>query len=97
MQRRKSTEDRDPFLKAIGERIRAMREAKGIPQEIFAYEAGIDRSYYGAVERGKSSPTAISLAKIAIALGVDVGELFPPREELKRLLDINGEANPVRD
>jgi ribosome-binding protein aMBF1 (putative translation factor) len=86
MHKRKTLDNRDPFLKAVGERIRALREAKGIAQEVFAYEAGIDRSYYGAVERGQYSPTAINLAKIAVALGVEAGELFPPVGELKRLL-----------
>jgi hypothetical protein len=53
-----------PFLKALAERIRALREAKGIPQEVFAY---------GAVERRQYSPTAINLAKIAVALEVEAG------------------------
>lgn len=86
MQRRKTVEDRDPLLKAVAARIRSIRESKGIAQEVFAYEAGIDRSYYGAIERGKFSPTAINLAKIAVGLGVEVGDLFPGREELERLL-----------
>ncbi len=86
MQKRKTIEDRDPLLKAVAARIRALREAKGIAQEVFAYEAGIDRSYYGAIERGKYSPTAINLAKIAVALGVEVGELFPSRDDLAALL-----------
>ena len=79
-------EERDPLLKAVAARIRALRESRKIAQEVFAYKAGIDRSYYGAIERGKYSPTAINLAKIAVALGVEVGELFPPCEELAQLL-----------
>ena len=31
----------------MASKIRALREAKGYAQEIFAYEAGIERSYYG--------------------------------------------------
>ena len=86
MQKRKTLENRDPLLQAVATRIRALREGKGIAQEVFAYEAGIDRSYYGGIERGKYSPTAINLAKIAVALGVEVGELFPGKEELASLL-----------
>ena len=86
MQKRKTLENRDPLLQAVAARIRALREGKGIAQEVFAYEAGIDRSYYGGIERGKYSPTAINLAKIAVALGVEVGELFPGRSELQVLL-----------
>lgn len=86
MQKRLTLENRDPLLTALGARIRALREARGIAQEVFAYEAGIDRSYYGAVERGRYSPTAINLAKIAVALNVEVGELFPGKAELRILL-----------
>jgi transcriptional regulator with XRE-family HTH domain len=86
MQKRKTLENRDPLLQAVAVRIRALREGKGIAQEVFAYEAGIDRSYYGGIERGKYSPTAINLAKIAVALGAEVGELFPDRDELAQLL-----------
>jgi transcriptional regulator with XRE-family HTH domain len=91
MQKRPTLQNRDPLLKAMGDRIRALREAKGIAQEVFAYEAGIDRSYYGAVERGRYSPTAVNLAKIAVALDVEVGELFPSRQDLKRLLSESGD------
>ncbi len=86
MQKRKTLENRDPLLKAVAARIRALRETRKIAQEVFAYEAKIDRSYYGGIERGQYSPTAINLAKIAVGLGVEVGELFPPREELVGLL-----------
>uniref|UniRef100_UPI003750377F helix-turn-helix domain-containing protein n=1 Tax=Armatimonas sp. TaxID=1872638 RepID=UPI003750377F len=86
MQKRKTLENRDTLLQAVAARIRALREGKGIAQEVFAYEAGIDRSYYGGIERGKYSPTAINLAKIAVALGAEVGELFPGKEELASLL-----------
>jgi DNA-binding XRE family transcriptional regulator len=86
MQKRKTLEDRDPLLKAMALRIRALREASGIAQEVFAYEAGIDRSYYGGIERGQYSPTAINLAKIAVALDVEVGELFPAKETLCELI-----------
>lgn len=74
------------MLEAVGKRIRQMRESKGYAQEEFAYRAGIDRSYYGAVERGRYSITAINLIRIALALEVEVGELFPSRPELAELI-----------
>jgi transcriptional regulator with XRE-family HTH domain len=87
MQRRKPVESRELFLKALGKRIRALRLEANIAQEVFAYEAGIDRSYYGKIERGDANPTAINLAKIAITLGVEVGTLFPSRDEAQSLLE----------
>lgn len=75
------------MLEAVGKRIRQMRESKGYAQEEFAYRAGIDRSYYGAVERGRYSVTALNLVRIALALEVEVGDLFPEREELVRIVE----------
>jgi transcriptional regulator with XRE-family HTH domain len=35
--------------------IRTEREQAGYSQEAFARHAGLDRSYYGAIERGDST------------------------------------------
>lgn len=43
----------------------------------FANDAGLARSYYGGVERGERNVSAINLIRIAKALDVEVGELFP--------------------
>lgn len=79
-------EHKDPLLEAVGKRIRQVRENKGYAQEEFAYRAGIDRSYYGAVERGRYSVTTVNLVRIALALEVEVGDLFPARSELAGLI-----------
>jgi len=65
-------------LLALGRRIRSLREARGFSQEAFAEEAGLDRTYYGGVERGERNVAALNLIRIARALGVEVGDLFPP-------------------
>lgn len=65
-------------LAALGAQIRELRRAKGYAQEEFANEVGLDRSYYGGIERGERNVAALNLIRIARALGVDVGELFPP-------------------
>jgi transcriptional regulator with XRE-family HTH domain len=64
-------------LIAIGKKIRALREDSGFTQESFADHAGLDRAYYGAIERGERNLAALNLIKIASALEVQVGELFP--------------------
>ena len=38
---------------ALGKAIRAIRKQQGYTQETFALQADIDRSYYGAIERGE--------------------------------------------
>lgn len=73
-----------PQLQALGLKIRQIREAKGFSQEDFAAEAGLDRAYYGGVERGERNVAAMNLIQIASALKVEVGELFPPIKSLDK-------------
>ena len=73
---------KDELLGAVGQRIRELRRAKGFSQEGFAAVAGLDRSYYGGVERGERNCSLRHVVRIAATLGVEVGELFPPIEEL---------------
>jgi transcriptional regulator with XRE-family HTH domain len=57
---------------ALGAAIRSMRTERGLPQEAFARRAGMDRSYYGAIERGEFNVSLDTIVKIAGALGVSV-------------------------
>ena len=76
---------RNKCLLALGRQIRQMRERKGLSQEEFAAEAGLDRGYYGGTERGERNVAAANLIRIAIALGVEVSQLFPSLATLRRL------------
>jgi transcriptional regulator with XRE-family HTH domain len=72
-------------LTLLGLEIRRLREQKEFSQEEFAALAGIDRAYYGGIERGERNVAALNLIKIAGALGVEVGELFPPLSTFRRM------------
>lgn len=61
----------------FGRRVRELRKAKGYSQERFAMASGLDRSYYGAVERGERNVSLENIAVIAQALDIPVKELFP--------------------
>ena len=63
-------------LVQVGSRIRAIREARGISQEQMAMDAGLDRAYYGRIERGEVNVAALNLLKIAESLEAEVGEFF---------------------
>ncbi|RFA24711.1 transcriptional regulator [Alkalilimnicola ehrlichii] len=65
--------------------MRALRKARGFSQEAFAAAAGLDRAYYGGVERGERNVAALNLIRIASCLSVEVGELFPPLANLDAL------------
>lgn len=61
---------------ALGKTIRAIREHQGISQERLALAAGIDRSYYSAIERGEFNITLTVLLKVAASLRVPAWELL---------------------
>ncbi len=67
---------KSPANQALGEVIRAVRQQKGYTQESFALHAGLDRSYYGAIERGEFNVTVDTLMAIAAGLKVSAAELF---------------------
>ena len=71
-------------LALLGKQIRRLREGKELSQEEFAGIADIDRAYYGGIERGERNVAALNLIKIADALDVEVGKLFPPLSTLRR-------------
>lgn len=71
-------------LVAVGERIRSLRLEKGLTQEEFALLVGLDRSYFGGVERGERNISVLNLIKIAQALDKEIGDLFPPMSQLTK-------------
>jgi transcriptional regulator with XRE-family HTH domain len=60
----------------VGWNVRRIRVAKAISQERLAFDAGVDRSYLGGMERGEENPTVDVLDKIAATLEVPLRELF---------------------
>lgn len=60
----------------VGDKIRALRQSRGLSQEKLAFKSGLNTSYLGQVERGEKSPTIVTLDKIAIALDTRLNELF---------------------
>ena len=67
---------------AFGEALRQLREERGLSQEAAALACGIDRSYYGKIERGMKSPTLGTVWKIADALEVQASRLLAQTERL---------------
>lgn len=58
-----------PLIK-LGQNIRTRREALGLSQEALAFQAGLDRTYIGGVERGERNLGVLNLCRIAHALEV---------------------------
>ena len=66
---------RDPLLRALGTRVRQLREGKGWTQEGLADRAGLDRSYLAGIEAGLRNPSIRALGRIAKGLGVSVSDV----------------------
>ncbi len=71
--------------------LRRIRVRRGLSQERLAFDAGVDRSYVGGLERQEENPTVDVLDRLAKTLAVHVSEFFgepakgsSPPERLKR-------------
>ena len=56
--------------------LRRVRVKRGVSQERLAYDAGVDRSYVGGLERQTENPTVDLLDRLATTLGVPLSEFF---------------------
>jgi transcriptional regulator with XRE-family HTH domain len=59
----------------VGRNVRDLRLSRGMTQEQLAFEARIDLTYAGGIERGRRNPSLLVLARIAEALGVTPADL----------------------
>ena len=64
----------------LGNNLRGLRKAKGLGQEKFALEFGIDRTYVSGIERGVRNPTITVVQRLADARQVPIAELFAEEE-----------------
>jgi transcriptional regulator with XRE-family HTH domain len=58
------------------QKVRALREAKGMSTRALAREAGVSTETIYAIEHGKRQPSVTTLDKIAKALDVEVKDFF---------------------
>ena len=61
---------------ALGQRLRAVRLERGESLREVGDTAGVSESFLSQVERGLTSPSVLSLRRIASALGVQIVELL---------------------
>lgn len=65
------------YRRALGDRLRVLREQRGLSQEALAHRAGLGLSTLRLVERGTpEAPRLGALYRLAHALGVPVHELL---------------------
>jgi transcriptional regulator with XRE-family HTH domain len=62
--------------KLLGQRIRSLRQGRGLTQQQLGERASLNYKYLGTVERGESNPSLLVLERIADALEVELSDLF---------------------
>ena|SRR5579863_449331 len=65
----------------IGNRIRQLREQKGISRDDIEQSSGLDHSYIARIEQGRTTPPLETLERIAAALSVPLDSLFYAEED----------------
>jgi transcriptional regulator with XRE-family HTH domain len=72
----------------LGDRIRAMRERYGMPASVLAKRVGISRQQLHMIEGNKTlDPGALTVLRIADALGVSTDYLLKGKRKTRRLTD----------
>jgi len=70
---------------AFGKVLRRLREAAGLTQEQFGFEADLRRTYVSILELGQQQPSLTTILKIAQALNCSPGSLLDlVSEEISR-------------
>ena len=69
-------EDRETFLRALGERVRGERARRGMSRKLLAKHAGISERYVTQLESGKGNVSILLLQQIATALGLPLSRLL---------------------
>jgi transcriptional regulator with XRE-family HTH domain len=67
---------------AFGNALKELREERGLSQEAAALTCGIDRSYFGKLERADKSPTLRTIWQIADGLEIRPSALLARTEKL---------------
>jgi len=70
----------DPAMQDLrvvfGRNVRKVRQQRRMTQEMLAFEAKIDLTYVGGIERGKRNPSLLVMARIAAALSIPLTKLI---------------------
>lgn len=73
---RRHSQPRSPEHAALGDAIKARRQALGLSQEALAEAAGIHVTHLGGLERGVRNPSYSTLVRLAQALRMEPGILL---------------------
>ena len=67
--------DSDPYLRRLGERVRTLRNQRGMTRKALAQHAKVSERYLAQLEVGKGNCSIVLLRRIARAIGLPVTQL----------------------
>lgn len=62
--------------RAVGKRIKAVRQRNGLTQDQLAEQVGLSSKYISGIERGVENPTMDILIRVVKVLGIEPYNLF---------------------
>jgi XRE family aerobic/anaerobic benzoate catabolism transcriptional regulator len=68
--------ERDPFLAALGERVRALRARKGMTRRALSVASEVSERHLANLELGVGNASVLVLRQVALALGCQIAELL---------------------
>jgi len=69
-------DDLDPFLAALGQRIRRSRERRGISRRVLSDQCGLSQRFLAQEEYGRGNISVLRLRRLAEALDMSLDELL---------------------
>lgn len=66
----------------FGEALRELRKERGISQEGLALISGLNRGYYGGIERGERNVALANICKLAAALNLPPSAILVRAEQV---------------
>jgi transcriptional regulator with XRE-family HTH domain len=64
------------WRRIVGGNVKRLRVARKLTQEQLAFEAQIDLTYMGGIERGARNPSLLVMVRVAKALGCGPADLL---------------------
>ncbi len=81
------------YMQALGLRVRALREERGLTQQALANAAGIATDMVSRLENGHySSPGLRTLLRLAGGLGTQIASLLPDMPTVPRSAEVSARA-----
>lgn len=71
-----------PVHTAFGDALRELRKERSISQEGLALKSGLNRGYYGGIERGERNVSLTNIVKLAAALDLPASTIHARAEQI---------------